>query len=95
MNGLARWINDSLRRRIAVLVSALLLLVGAGIALVSYFQVVRVTRELRADRLRQLGDQLAPRLARGPSEALARLSRAAVDSTVVRFVASGGGADSA
>jgi len=90
VNGLVRWVNDSLRRRIAVLVSALLLLVGAGISLVSYFQVLRVTRELRADRLRQLGDQLAPMLARGPSEALARISHAAVDSLVVRFVASEG-----
>ncbi len=95
MNGLAHWINHSLRRRIAVLVSALLLTVAGAISLVSYLQVLRVTRALRADRLRQLGEQLTPLVARGPSELTARLGRAAADSAVVEFVGSGGRHDSA
>jgi signal transduction histidine kinase/ActR/RegA family two-component response regulator len=90
MNGLERWITHSLRRRIAVLVSVLLLIVGAGIALVSYLEVLRVTRELREDRLHQLGGQLAPLLARGPADLLVRLTRTSADSAVVRFVASSG-----
>jgi signal transduction histidine kinase/CheY-like chemotaxis protein len=95
MSGLAHWITHSLRRRIAVLVSALLLVVAGAVSLVSYLQVLRVTRELRADRLRQLGDQLAPLLARGPLDLTTRLGRVAADSAVVGYVASGGRRDSA
>ena len=90
MKDLASWINQSLRRRVAVLVSALLLVVGAGISLVSYLEVLRVTRRLRADRLRELGQQLAPILARGPADAGAALSKLAVDSSIIEFLASGG-----
>jgi signal transduction histidine kinase/HAMP domain-containing protein len=95
MSGLAHWITHSLRRRIAVLVSALLLVVAAAISLVSYLQVLRVTRELRADRLRQLGQQLAPLVAQSPVELAARLGRVAGDSVVVGFIASGGRRDTA
>src|ERR1041385_4020755 len=95
MSGLGHWINQSLRRRIAVLVSVLLVIVAAAISLLSYLQVLRVTRQLRADRLRQLGEQLAPMVARGPTDLISRLGRAANDSTVVAFLSSGGKRDSA
>ncbi|HEV8613487.1 MAG TPA: HAMP domain-containing protein, partial [Gemmatimonadales bacterium] len=89
MGGFARWINDSLRRRIAAVVSMLAFALGVGVLFVSYFEVLRVTRDLQAGRLRQLGEQLAPLLARAPAELLTRLARAAADSAVVAFVASG------
>src|SRR5258706_13199428 len=95
MDGLGHWINHSIRRRIAFLVSVLLLVVAAAISLLSYLQVLRVTRQLRADRLRQLGDQLAPLVASGPTALVARLGRVAGDSLIIGFVASGGKRDTA
>ena len=94
MSGLAHWINDSFRRRIAFLVWGLLLVVTAGLSVVSYLQILRVTRELRSDRMRQLGEQLAPILSRGSLEGLGTLARLSRDSVILGFVASGGKAAS-
>src|ERR1051326_2298272 len=90
MDALKRWLDHSLARRIAVLVTALLLTVGLAVSLVSYLQVMRVTRQLMADRLRELGAQLAPLLARSSNETMARLVRLGTDSAVQRFVVSSG-----
>ena len=90
MGSLGRWINQSLRRRIAVVVSGLALLLGAGVLGVSSFEVLGVSRQLYSERLRQIGEQLAPVLGRVPVEVQARLERAAADSPVVRFARSGG-----
>src|SRR6266705_2267091 len=90
MDALKRWLDHSLARRIAVLVTALLLIVGLAVSLVSYLQVLRVTRHLMSDRLRELGAQLAPILGRSSNETMGRLSKVATDPAVVRFVASHG-----
>src|ERR1051325_1139967 len=90
MDALKRWLDHSLARRIAVLVTALLLTVGLAVSLVSYLQVMRVTRQLMSDRLRELGAQLAPLLARSSNETMARLVRLGTDSAVQRFVVSSG-----
>src|SRR6266540_175021 len=90
MDALKRWLDHSLVRRIAVLVTALLLVVGLAVSLVSYLEVFRVTRQLMSDRLRALGAQLAPILGRSSTETMGRLGQAASDPAVVRFVASGG-----
>src|ERR1041385_6553524 len=90
MDALKRWLDHSLARRIAVLVPALLLTVGLAVSLVSYLQVLRVTRQLMSDRLRELGAQLAPLLARSSNDTMGRLGRLATDSAVQRFVLSNG-----
>src|ERR1051326_3072247 len=90
MDALKRWLDHSLARRIAVLVTALLLVVGLAVSLVSYLQVLRVTRQLMSDRLKELGVQLAPLLARSSNETMARLVRLGTDSAVQRFVVSSG-----
>jgi signal transduction histidine kinase/CheY-like chemotaxis protein len=90
MDVLKRWLDHSLARRIAVLVIALLLVVGLAVSLVSYLQVLRVTRQLMSDRLRALGGQLAPILGRTTNETMGRLEKLAEHPAVLRFVASGG-----
>ena len=90
MQTLKRWLDHSLARRIAVLVTGLLLVVGLGISAVSYLQVLQTTRKLMSDRLQQLGAQLARLLGRSSAETITRLSRAATDSSVAGFVISGG-----
>ncbi|MGQ0701759.1 MAG: ATP-binding protein [Gemmatimonadales bacterium] len=90
MGTLVQWINDSFRRRIAVVLSGLSLGLGAGILIISYFQVVGIIRGLASQRLRLMGQQLAPLLARGPQEVKTRVARVARDSALVRFVASKG-----
>src|SRR5260221_10956190 len=90
MDALKRWLDHSLARRIAVLVTALLLVVGLAVSLVSYLQVLRVTRQLMSDRLRALGVQLAPILGRSSNETVGRMGKLGTDAAVVRFVASGG-----
>src|SRR5436309_1456146 len=90
MDALKRWLDHSLARRIAVLVTALLLTVGLLVSLVSYLQVLRVTRLLMSDRLRELGAQLAPLLGRSSNETMGRLGKLAADSAMQRFVVSRG-----
>src|ERR1051325_4077845 len=90
MDALKRWLDHSLARRIAVLVTALLLTVGLAVSLVSYLQVLHVTRQLMSDRLRELGAQLAPLMGRWSNETMGRLGRLATDSAVQRFVVSSG-----
>jgi signal transduction histidine kinase/ActR/RegA family two-component response regulator len=90
MDALKRWLDHSLARRIAVLVTALLLTVGLAVSLVSYVQVLRVTRQLMSDRLRELGAQLAPLMGRSSNETMSRLGKLATDSAVQRFVVSRG-----
>ena len=90
MDALKRWLDHSLARRIAVLVTALLLTVGLLVSLVSYLKVLNVTRQLMSDRLRELGAQLAPLLGRSSNETMGRLGKLATDSAVLRFVVSRG-----
>src|ERR1044071_1636891 len=90
MNVLKRWRDHSLARQIAVLVTGLLLIVGLAISLVSYIQVLQLTRESASERLRVLACQLAPLLSRGPMESLTRLPRAASNPALTRFVTSDG-----
>ena len=90
MDALKRWLDHSLARRIAVLVTALLLTVGLLVSLVSYLKVLNVTRQLMSDRLRELGAQLAPLMGRSSNETMGRLGKLATDSAVLRFVVSRG-----
>jgi signal transduction histidine kinase/ActR/RegA family two-component response regulator len=90
LQSLKRWLDHSLARRIAVLVTGLLLVVGLGVSVVSYLEVLRTTRKLMSDRLQELGAQLAPLMGRNSAETMNRLSRTAADSGVVGFVVSGG-----
>src|ERR1044072_5565839 len=87
---LRRWRDNPIPRQIAVLVTGLLLIVGLAISLVSYIQVLQLTRESASERLRVLGSQLAPLLSRGPLESLTRLTRAASNPALARFVTSDG-----
>jgi signal transduction histidine kinase/CheY-like chemotaxis protein len=89
MGSLTRWIDQSLRRRITVVVSGLALALGVGVLVVSSFEVLRITRGLYAERLRQLGEQLAPLFARTPLDAEGRLRRLAGDPAVIRLARSG------
>src|ERR1051326_2073423 len=77
MAALKSSLHRSLARQITVLVAVLLFIVGLAVSLVSYIQVLRLTRQVASDRLRVLVSQLAPLLGRGPGENLIRLSRAA------------------
>jgi signal transduction histidine kinase/ActR/RegA family two-component response regulator len=88
MAALKSSLHRSLARQITVLVAVLLFIVGLAVSLVSYIQVLRLTRQVASDRLRVLVSQLAPLLGRGPGETLIRLSRAASHPAVVAFVRS-------
>jgi signal transduction histidine kinase len=95
MGSLTRWVNQSLRRRIAVVVSGLALLLGIAVLAVSSWEVYRISRHLYSDRLTQTARELAPMLVRMPLDAKARLERIAADPRLARFMASGGRDDSA
>src|ERR1044071_4098276 len=90
MTALKAYLTRSLARQITVLVAGLLLIVGLAISLVSYLQVLRLTRQVASDRLRVLAAQLAPLLARSPGETLIRMKRAASHPAIVGFVRSSG-----
>jgi len=95
MGAFARWINQSLRRRIAVVVSGLALLLGVAILTFSSYEVLRVSRTLYTERLTQLGGQVAPTLNRAPLDARVRLGHLASTPEVCHFAVSGGGVDAA
>ena len=93
MGVLTRWIDQSLRRRIAVVVSGLALLLGGGVLAVSSWEVFRLSRTLYSARLTQMASQLAPMMARSALDTETRLKRLGTDPTLLRFVTSGGRVD--
>jgi signal transduction histidine kinase/CheY-like chemotaxis protein len=93
MGAITRWVDQSLRRRIAVVVSGLALLLGAGVLAVSSWEVFRLSRTLYAARLSQLAGQIAPMVSRSAVDAATRLERAVLDPRLLRFVNSGGKVD--
>src|SRR5580765_5801963 len=95
MNRFKQWLDRSLGRRIAVLVSVLLLLVSSTISSVSYYQVLQVGRAGAEARLRLVGRQLADLLGRGPAGAATALIRATSDSAFDRALRRPGFPDSA
>ncbi len=87
MNSFTRWLGRSLGRRITVMVSVLLLLVGAAISTVSYYQVLQLARKGAEARLQLVGRQLADLLSRGPTGTAVTLAKLAADSGFAAAVA--------
>src|ERR1044071_7402789 len=90
MTALKAYLTRSLARQITVLFAVLLLIVGLAVSLVSYVQVLRLTRQAASDRLKVLAAQLAPLLGRSHGETLIRFRKAAADPAIIRFVTSHG-----
>jgi signal transduction histidine kinase/CheY-like chemotaxis protein len=84
MSSLSRWLNQSLGRKIAAMVSVLLVLTVGALVVVFYLQIKRVNERTATERLRLLAGNLSEALGRGPGTAVAELVRLAADTGVAR-----------